>query len=902
MNGAAESLLAELVELQKGQAETLKAMASKMGANTGGDATGGAGTKFKMAGDAAATLGKGFGVVSGILTGVFGVALNLASVGLNALKDTGQALWANQKALSEGAIAGTNSLASLTQGLEKLPFGLGLVAQAMTYQNKVLEQNLKTYQEISQVGAAFGGSMDAAREAAKGMGLSMDEFARTMKNNAPYLLSFGATADQGAENLVKFNKQFVMGKEGLGRSLLGMGYTIEEANNALATYAAGMGGVTREQMANQGQMETSVVAFATELQLSAELEGKSRKQAEDELKAKQANAIRENMLARMTSEEKLEFQAAENRARLLYGKDGENAVLATYAKMPSLLDKGGRTVMALAGNDIKKITDNIGGPVEQHAQRMTGINKTYAAAADAQQKFVQGNRTLLMSQAGSNSALAGMSQAALLNEKRAINNGLKNEADQLKLLTDEQKSIEKRKTSDAADAALAQARAKYAGDLMNLLTKILQPFFPIITKLLNTFVELAPKIAEFVEGLVSVITGVFDDLFGGMTMDDFIKPFKDFWKGLFGDSGGLDFASVRKSISDFFKPIVTFIGNAFKAIDFEAVGKKVRETFGRVFASLGVITDALSKAFEGGKGESLGKWLGDTFGKLMDIIGGLAEAIGSIIAMWVKTPAFAMMKEMFNQLVKIIGGIVDILLEIVKGPVGTWLVGALSAAIEFFLMPWKFLFDVVDAAVDIIMGIIKMFNGEFNVGLDMIGNGIKTFLKGMVDKFERGFQLILKLFGFESEITDIKAWADKLIDGLIEGITGFIGGIVSFFSSKSDKKPDAKTESKVETKAESKPEAKKEAAPAGPEKTPVEKKAPSGAEVKPTPPSTANKEETPQLDPSAMKSTDPTEILKAEIVLLNKQTALMLSAMRENRDWSRTTAEKINAFGNKFKG
>ena len=52
MNGAAESLLAELVELQKGQAETLKAMASKMGASTGGDATGGAGTKFKMAGDA----------------------------------------------------------------------------------------------------------------------------------------------------------------------------------------------------------------------------------------------------------------------------------------------------------------------------------------------------------------------------------------------------------------------------------------------------------------------------------------------------------------------------------------------------------------------------------------------------------------------------------------------------------------------------------------------------------------------------------------------------------------------------------------------------------------------------------------------------------------------------------
>jgi hypothetical protein len=49
------------------------------------------------------------------------------------------------------------------------------------------------------------------------------------------------------------------------------------------------------------------------------------------------------------------------------------------------------------------------------------------------------------------------------------------------------------------------------------------------------------------------------------------------------------------------------------------------------------------------------------------------------------------------------------------------------------------------------------------------------------------------------------------------------------------------------------------------------------------------------------KSNDPTEILRAEIQTLNNITSEMLKAIRDTRDYSKSTANTLASNGNLFK-
>jgi hypothetical protein len=93
-------------------------------------------------------------------------------------------------------------------------------------------------------------------------------------------------------------------------------------------------------------------------------------------------------------------------------------------------------------------------------------------------------------------------------------------------------------------------------------------------------------------------------------MDEFIKPFKDFWDGLFGASGAsaLNVKSITEGIVNFLKPMVELFGTVIKSIDFKAISEKLgvalrnlwetaKEIFEPILTRMGTIFGTMAKDF-----------------------------------------------------------------------------------------------------------------------------------------------------------------------------------------------------------------------------------------------------------------------------------------------------------------
>lgn len=585
MNGVAEALLDEILQQSKDQTDLLKRLVSRGGGSGGGPGGAGGGPggpagPANSAGGALSFLGSVAGKASNALGALAGVAVGLASASFTSLIGITKNLASAQMRLAETAISGTGSLSSFYDSLTQLPGILGFAAKIFSYHTQILQKNLETFQAMADSGALLGGNLDEVRRAAKGMYLSMDEFANVMKANTPYLLYFGKTADDGAKALIKFNTTMIQGST--GRALLGMGYSLEEANNMLGLYAATMGGVNSQQLSNQRQMESSVKSFATEMALSAELEGKSRKQKEEEMKERAAIAARENLLSKMTAEQKQAYLQAELAAGRAGGKAAQDALLSATLGLPPMT-KAAQTWTAMAGDSAKSITGMV--PAINSANRDAAASQRDIArlgaqasrqSVEASQRFGKTMDVMSFRQG----EVAETAQAMQMGEAKARNQGLKTTQDYLDRENKARQQLTDAQKSQAGAVAQAAGAAKYQGEwLMNMLYDVLEPLKPVLIGLVNIFTEFAPKVLGFANDIMDqVIVPLFKSLFGDLDMEDIVSPFRDFFKGFFGeDTFGLK--DVKDKLEAVLKPLTEAIGNFFKSVDWVAVGAGMRSVF-----------------------------------------------------------------------------------------------------------------------------------------------------------------------------------------------------------------------------------------------------------------------------------------------------------------------------------
>ena len=833
MSGASESTLQELLQTNRAMAASLAKLAGQSG---GGGGSGGGGTGPSSAlGKSFGALGGAVGSAAGLLGKTLGGALGIASAGLGALADVGGVLLNNQLRLSEGYIEGTNRLSDLNKGLEDLPFGLGLIAKAMNYQLKMMEKNVETYQNISASGARFGGSLDEVRRSAQTTYLSMDNFAKMMQENSSQLLNYGATADEGGRALVKFNSGLV--KSEVGKNLLGMGYTIEQVNGMLGQYSATMGGVTAAQLKDQKGMEASVKAFATELTLSAELEGKSREDMEKQMKERQQNAVRENMLAGMNEKEKQAYLQAENRANAIGGKGARDALLAAQLGLPPMTKEAQifAATNAKASAEVTGMTDTLKDSSLSEEQRQEKLDQAYGrgakAAADVAKEMGISGKAIAMG----TGPMASQMQANLRLETQARNQNLNSEKDYVDRLKKTRAEITTAQDSEVGEKARAMAEAQHAGGLMERLSKMLEPLFPVIKWLSDGFNSLMISISNFGMKLIdNVIKPVFTGLFGGLKLETFVKPFKDFWDGLFGGTGEIDFKGITGGIIKFFKPFVDLFVNVLGQFDFRALGQQIGTLLGNWWTTMkGFFSPLLEK--------------------LSGVFGQIAKETG---------PVVSDIMEIFKSLFDIMGKIIDF--------VRTNVMPAIQ--------------PVLDGIINAIYPLWKVFGNIIGV--------IKNLLKG---DFSQAGKLI------DEAIGNLWTAFKELLKGIWEGIKNLASmgwdALKSAVGLGSDKKPETapgapsdlgKTSDALKINASNLPPMTEEA-----------KKYAAEQEKKNASPVVANNTaNVPVVQP---KSSDPLEILRAEIQTLNNINGEILKAMRDTRDYSKSTANTLASNGNLFR-
>jgi hypothetical protein len=812
MSGASEATLQELLEVNKSMANAIRGLASKSGGGAGGSggggtaATGTAGKAMNDLAKGASQVGAVLGTTVNVALGAFGVALNIATAGFNAFKKVGDQVIASQRQLANEAIDGASNLASFADSLKNLPFGLGLVAEAVAYQQKVTLKNLTTFQDLSKSGVNLGGSLTTVRESAKGMGLSMDEFANVMKANAGQFGRIGGTAEEGAKNMINFNKSFVKGET--GRELGNLGLTAVELNNALGNYSEISGGISEAQLKDQKSLEASIKNYNEQLLMTAELTGKNREEMEKEMKERAKNAARDLMLSKMSAEEKKKYLAAEQAALAIGGKGAADALLSVSLGLPPMT-KEARTFAAVNGKanqEVMKLNAATKDRTLSDKQFSDQLDKSTARGQKATADMVKGYGQTANALAFSSGAVADTIKDSMHQTATANSQGLKSEKDYEDRVKKTREGILKAEKEGTAGAAnQANMAAKYQGEIMESIYAALAELWPIVLDVVKGFTSLVIAGIPLIKKLVGFIGNLYTDvlkpafmaLFGGIDIDDIVAPFKKLFAGLFGEDGA-DLKGVGNAVSGFLGSVRSFFGDLFGAIDFEGVGKTIRDTFGRVFGALGKIGSALGKLFGGtggAGGAEVGSGLQKAFTALMNIIGGIADIIGAIVDDLTQTPLFETFKEVIDSVVRVFSGLVNIIKKIVAGPIGIWLVKSLSAAADLFITPFKLAIDAIDFVVTLIDGVIDIFTGDSEAGWAKVTDSTKRFLKAIVDYFLRIPKFLVEFFGGSWD--KVKTAISDFVDGFIDAVKNFIGGFLSFFKSKSDEQ---KSEgAKVET-------------------------------------------------------------------------------------------------------
>jgi len=176
--------------------------------------------------------------------------------------------------LSKELLMGGDRVSDFTAHLSKLPSIFGVLGGLVHSLSSYIDKTIDTFRSLSQVGANFGNDITAMRQSAAQSGMSMDRFANFVQQNSEAFASLGGTVTQGAKRFGELSKNMREGQA--GQRLLEMGFTIDELNDTLVTYASINSRMGRDRQLSDRELIASAGIFGEELNKSAAASGLSR--------------------------------------------------------------------------------------------------------------------------------------------------------------------------------------------------------------------------------------------------------------------------------------------------------------------------------------------------------------------------------------------------------------------------------------------------------------------------------------------------------------------------------------------------------------------------------------------------------------------------------------------------
>lgn len=403
-------------------------------------------------------------------------ALNIMNVASSALNTVFQKYAGITQSLANNT-AKASDVFSLFKGMNPT---VTLLATGFQKLAEFQEASLKSYQDLTNAGMSFGGSLTDMRIAAAGSYMSLEKFTGMMTANSEAIAKMGGSAETGVRAFSALSKE-LNASGGVGDGLRALGFTSEQMNQSMITYIALSGGRTKAELADRGALTKSAAGYMEQMDRLAEITGKSREQQEKDLKAAMEAADIEQFKSTLSVKDREALTAAMNEAGTLYGKAGQDIVIAA-AQGRAVTGEAGQQLMALA----PKAAGAIGG-FYSTIQKSGADSKQFI---DLENKSRVYNAEELKRFAGTVGTVGqvykNIGEAAKLGAKDNMT-GMTT----LKVLNEEEEARAKRKKdreeSQADDAAKTQTALKELGQV--IMDKIIGPVTSFLMPVINGLVQ-----------------------------------------------------------------------------------------------------------------------------------------------------------------------------------------------------------------------------------------------------------------------------------------------------------------------------------------------------------------------------------------------------------------------------
>lgn len=400
--------------------------------------------------------------------------------------------------ITDGLTSGLGSASDVLGRIGGLNGVIGDIASGFQRLAKFQEESMKSYQQLTESGVNFGGSLTNLRMAASNSYLTLDQFTNLMKTNSDAFSKLGGGVNDGAMAFAKMSKSLI-GSEA-GTHLLALGMSAEEVNQNMANYITVSGYRNKRDAATQAEMTQASAAYMEQLNGLAEITGKSRKEQQDELAAASKSAAWQAQLASMDEKSRAKAMAGMANALAVGGK---GAVDLFQSKIMGIApDKAGAMLMATASNlagVIDQSADMVGDSTKGTADMQKTVGQGMRAAQQDFAKYGKEGLYAIIRQGG---PVADALQAVGITANKAAS------------MTDEEinKLLEKKKTegTQAEAAAKTQKAIQELGQIImeKLVTPITDFLMPVMDGLIIGFTEVIKGISK--------VPGLFETLVIGV--------------------------------------------------------------------------------------------------------------------------------------------------------------------------------------------------------------------------------------------------------------------------------------------------------------------------------------------------------------------------------------------------
>jgi hypothetical protein len=239
-----------------------------------------------------------------------------------------------------GAIAGLDKLTSVAVDLSLQ------VGQMMMENSQRLVDN---YNNLSKVGANFGGDLEKMRLAAASGGMSIDQFSKFVTKNVESLATMGGTITQASTRVMQMGKAATNSNA----KLLAMYGSYEEINSALAGYGEIFARAGTNTVANQRSLEAGSANYLTTLKDLTSLTGMSadqfKKEQEERMKHAAYQAKIEEVRATKGEAAATQLMTQVSIIGKLYGRRFADLAEESIANNGVIISKSGIQLQAFTG-------------------------------------------------------------------------------------------------------------------------------------------------------------------------------------------------------------------------------------------------------------------------------------------------------------------------------------------------------------------------------------------------------------------------------------------------------------------------------------------------------------------------------------------------------------------------